>query len=300
MRAYLTEFFDMFDYPFVAKATLESAYERMVADHDCSDRFASLITAYEKDICMDYGAAIGEAAEISRAAGVEVYTGQLVLLICFSRHLRECYREAGIDDAIWKESMLDLRYKTVECQLVYGVWGTFVAGWFDRFFNMTRFALGRLQFEIIPFGHEIEMNGVHLTAQSPIINVHIPRTGTPLAYESVTEAYARAARFFSNKLDGAPIVFLCNTWLFFEKHREMLAPTSNIRRFMDDYVIVQTGEYEDYSQIWRLFDCNYTGDPDALPADSSLRRAYIALIRRGEKTGWGTGIMIYQNNANTQ
>lgn len=300
MRAYLTEFFETFDYPAEARTVLTAAYDRMIADKPCSDRFFSLIEAYEKNICLDYGAAIGEAAEISRASGVDPYTGQLLLFVCFSRHLRECYRERGLDDTIWKNSMLDLRYKAVECHLVYGVWGTFVAWWFDRFFNMTRFALGRLQFEIVPFGHEIEKNGVHLTPQSPVINVHIPRTGTPLVHESVTEAYAQAARFFAPQLGTAPTVFLCNTWLFFDKHREMLPPTSNILRFMDDYVIVQAGEYEDYSQLWRLFDCNYTGDPDALPSDTTLRRAYIARIKRGERTGWGTGIMIYQNNANTQ
>jgi hypothetical protein len=80
----------------------------------------------------------------------------------------------------------------------------------------------------------------------------------------------------------------------------MLPPNANIRRFMEDYTLIQRGEYEDYSQLWRLFDCQYTGNPDDLPADSSLRRAYIELIRRGEKTGFGLGVYLYQKKLDEQ
>ena len=62
---------------------------------------------------------------------------------------------------------------------------------------------------------------------------------------------------------------------------------------MDDFDVFTSGEYSNYSEIWRLFDTEYDGDPDHLPANTSLRRAYVDLIRRGEKTGWGKGVFEY-------
>ena len=63
---------------------------------------------------------------------------------------------------------------------------------------------------------------------------------------------------------------------------------------MNDYEIISSGEYNGYGEVWRLFDRMYDGDVDHLPMDSSLRRAYAELIRNGEKTGWGRGLLILE------
>lgn len=69
----------------------------------------------------------------------------------------------------------------------------------------------------------------------------------------------------------------------------MLPPNSNIRRFMSEYEIVESGMYADNAQAWRLFDTEET-DPDKLPADSSLRRTYIQYFKSGGVMGWGFGV----------
>ena len=45
----------------------------------------------------------------------------------------------------------------------------------------------------------------------------------------------------------------------------------------------------------KIFDKNYDGDITHLPSDSSLRRAYVELIKQGEKTGWGKGLFKYNS-----
>ena len=65
---------------------------------------------------------------------------------------------------------------------------------------------------------------------------------------------------------------------------------SNLLSFMNDYDIFTFGEYSNYAEIWRLFDTDFDGDPTHLPTDSSLRRAYVDLVSRGEKIGWGRGV----------
>lgn len=102
-----------------------------------------------------------------------------------------------------------LKWKMDECKEVYKISGTFVPAWFDRFFKVERFGLGRLQFELIPFGETYEKNGVSLNPESTVINVHIPRTGTRLDRESAKAAYQMAADFFKDEFGEKPIVFVC-------------------------------------------------------------------------------------------
>ncbi len=177
--------------------------------------------------------------------------------------------------------------------MVKGVCGTFVLKWFWGFYKLERFALGRLQFEIVEFGSEYEKNGLSLSADSRVINVHIPRTGTHLDRESVLTSYRLAADFY-RPIIGEKIAFVCSSWLLFPRNKKLLKPGANLISFIDDYDIYASGEYPNYTEVWRLFDTEFDGDVSHLPADSSLRRAYIDLISRGEKTGWGKGVFEYK------
>ena len=188
--------------------------------------------------------------------------------------------------------MMDLKYKLMECKEVYDIWGTFT-NWFSGFFRMTRFALGRLQFDMTTFGRYYNKNGVALTPESRALGVHIPRTMTKLDRQSVRQSYARASEFFKDWLGDGHTVFICGSWLLFPRHRELLSTESNILAFMNDFDVIDSGLYEDYHEIWRLFDRNYTPQLDLLPQDSTLRRKYVDLMRKGEKTGWGFGVYVY-------
>ena len=102
-----------------------------------------------------------------------------------------------------------------------------------------------------------------------------------------------AADFFGKKYGMKKIVFVCHSWLLFPKNLEILREGSNLREFVNDYDVIETGTYDNYSETWRLFDTEYTEDHSKLPADSSFRRGYIDLMNKGEKTGWGYGVYVY-------
>jgi regulator of protease activity HflC (stomatin/prohibitin superfamily) len=53
--------------------------------------------------------------------------------------------------------------------------------------------------------------------------------------------------------------------------------------------IIKEAEYDDYAETWRLFHTKFTRWED-MPQDTSLQRAYVELIKRGEKTGKATGV----------
>lgn len=291
MRDYLFCFLREYDYPTDAQDVILSSYDRILA-HRESD-FYALVSEYESSYNIDYDAALGRMKEISTASDVHEYTGALILFLAYTRGLLRYYEEQGIAHEIYRDTVLDLRYKLDECKCVKGVWGSFVAKWFAGFFKLERFALGRLQFEVIDFGAEYDKNGLTLHPDAKVLNVHIPRSGKRLDRESVLDSYRLAADFFKEKI-GERVVFVCNSWLLFPRHRDMLNATSNLLAFMSDYDVFTFGEYSGYGEIWRLFDVEYDGEPSHLPANTSLRRAYVDLISRDEKTGWGRGVFEYK------
>ena len=292
MKAYLEEFLETFEYPAESRPVLVEALGRIESVPESRKGFIALLCEYDRNKDCDFRAMAARMDQLAQCAGVHPYTGRLVLFICLSRQLQLYYQQAGLPWQLWHDCMLDLRYKLLECRAVYGIWGTFV-DWFGRFYNLTRFTVGRFQFDMVQVGRAYEKDGVVLTPESKALNVHIPRTGTRMDRESVKKSFDDAAAFFRPWFGEEPVVFVCDSWLLFEKHREMLPASSNIVGFMDCFDIVEQQEFPDYEEIWRFFDCKYDPDLDKLPQDSTLRRAYVELMRRGEKTGCGFGIFVY-------
>lgn len=290
MESYLIHFFEMFDYPDEARETLLNAYKQICSNEKVNKDFESLIKTYEEDMNFDYLSSLSAVTEICAKADVHKYIGHLLFVICLSKKLREYYEAEGVEERIWFLSMCDLKWKLLECKFMHDIWGSFVADWFGRFFNMTRFAIGKLQFELNSFKTTYERDGLKLTPESKVIGVHIPRTGTRLDRESQIEAYREAAVFFKKRYQLEKVVFVCRSWLLFPRNKEVLSPQSNLYAFASDYEIINQGYYDDYTGVWGIFEKAYTGNVDELPQDTTLRRAYADWIRKGEKTGWGQGV----------
>ena len=104
--------------------------------------------------------------------------------------------------------------------------------------------------------------------------------------------------FFSIVKDiftGKPIPFFCESWLLFSKMDDLLPEKSNIRAFKERFEIIHDHLYEkgDYSEMWRLYDMDYTGNLDDFPADSTLRRNYLQYLKDGGQVGEGYGVFFY-------
>ncbi len=295
---YLRNFFEEFEYPEEGANALFSGYATFKAAGLEGD-FDGLIVRYEKDMLTDHRQLRVAMQALSQKAGVHEYQGTLLLMIALSAPLKGYYAQKGISLEIWRDSMLDLKYKMLECKQLYGVWGVNAGDWFAWFFQCKRFGFGKLQFEIAPFKWsydfegEIEIDGATLTAETLVLNTHIPNTGLPLDRESAHEAYARAKAFYKefdgSIFQGDRVIFSCRSWLLFQRHKEVLKKESNLYRFMEDFNIVNEGEYPDYSLTWRIFGTKKLDDIEALPQKTSLQRAYAGWMKKGEKTGWAVG-----------
>ena len=294
MRDYLSWFFEVFSYDAADSAALLDAYDKLMANPEAGALLEGAIATYEADINCDYNALTAQSKKAARLASIHNHTTDLLLFICLSKHLRELYAERGIDDAIWHDTVLDLKYKLEECKLVRGVRGTFVAFWMPGWFKMTRFALGRLQFEIVDFGREYQKDGITLGKESKVLNMHIPRSGLPLSKELYEDSFARAKAFFQEQLppDQCPdgkVPFVCHSWLLYPRMTEFVSERSNVLRFMKEFEILSWDD-SDGESLWCLFD-TAERNPDRLPTNTSLRRAFVQRLKSGGRVGWGYGIL---------
>lgn len=294
MRTYLQDFLKEFDYNPDDTAFLLASYDKLSANAEAKLLFESAIQTYEANIDCDYGALTAQSKKAARITGVHNHTTDLLLFICLSKHLRSLYIDRGIDLAIWHDSMLDLKYKLEECKLVRGICGMFVAFWMPGWFKMTRFALGRLQFEMVDFGREYQKDGIILGKESKVLNMHIPRSGQPLSKELYEDSFARAKAFFASQLPQGQcpdekVPFVCHSWLLYPRMVEFVSEKSNVRRFMEEFEILSWDD-SDGESLWCLFDTNER-NPARLPTDTSLRRAFVERLTNGGRVGWGYGIL---------
>ena len=289
MRTYLQEFMTSYDYPAEAVSTLLAAYDVLKENED----FQALLETYEKDRFCDYTAMLAKCKQVAKDTGIHTYTVEFLMFLCFSRKLRQTYLENGYPESLWRQSMLDLKCKMLVCWDVKKVWGMFVAWWYDGFFRMERFGLGRMEFELFDFPLDYyEKDGKVLRKGDTVINCHIARTGEPLSPELVEDAIRQAAEFYKDTFAEKPVPFFCESWLIYSKMDLLLPQRSNIRSFKERFEILHDHLYEpgDYSEMWRLYDMDYTGDLEDFPGDSTLRRNYKQFLIDGGQVGEGYGV----------
>ena len=112
--------------------------------------------------------------------GIKNYSLHMVLLLSLTEDVLARYREKGISEDIYWDSVMDLKYKFKECVECKECFGTFVAGWNSGFICLNRFALGRFQFEYTTWGGEDYTTSAGITVKKgdKTVGFHIPSSGT--------------------------------------------------------------------------------------------------------------------------
>lgn len=296
----ISDFLDLFmtrtDFPADACGVFRDIHTRLHENESAGKAFDAVCTLYDFGVRREVLAVLDRIAE---QIGVTNYAIELFFFMYLADALRTRYEAADLDEQIYWDSMTDLRAKLLECQDVYGIWGSFVASWFFGFFEMTRFALGRLQFEIETFsnnGAPYTAGGYTLPEGNKVVNMHIPSLG-PLKPELVLDAFKRAYNFklFADvRIPGTNVMpFVCHSWLLYPPHYDFLPKHSNILKFMDCFDIIDYDESDIFGNKWRVFGKDKDTEPALLPTDTSLRRAYAERLRAGEKTGNGFGVILF-------
>lgn len=291
MRQEVKKFMEDHAWEAEAVQELTAFYDQWAADGACLAVLEKWVEEYRHNIHMDYRLANREVEAAAERAGKNAYQALLLLYLCLGRLLPEHYRRAGLPMEVCEDSLEDLKWKARECHKVYGVWGSFVAHWFPGFFDLTRFAIGRMQYELVPFPEKyVQAGGKQPEGAQWAINTHIPSSGR-LNHEECVASYKKAASFWKEYFQIETPVFCCDSWLLFPEHEKFLPQQSNILRFQRDYRIYDSHTDEKGGDLWRIFDMEYDGRPEKLPEDTGLRRAYKKWLMDGNLPGWGRGVL---------
>ena len=230
-----------------------------------------------------------EIETLAERLGCEKYGMFLTVYLLLSETTREIYRERGIDEAIFYDTMTDIPIWVNVSFRDYGIWGLREYGWIAGQLRARLFRLGRLQFERIEYRFAQPYTRAGRTIQNgdPIINMHIPE-GDSITLDKRLDSYRRAYRFFNLEW------FTCGSWLLYPAHYDFLPKNSNIRSFMDDFDIISSHEEHSPGNLWRIFNRrNDNYPPEALPRDTALRRAYADHWAQYGTTGEGVGIFLF-------
>ena len=125
--------------------------EKIEENCEASELFYSFFTAYAEKGVLDYDALYKEALPKlwELLDGVHKYTVNLATLFALAPYSEHFYIENGVSREVWINSLLDLKWKLLDCIDINGFAGlrSSSLAWFDRWFFGTRFAFHRLHRE---------------------------------------------------------------------------------------------------------------------------------------------------------
>ncbi len=293
---FVKAFFERYSYPENAVEVFTQVLERLDSEPEFADSFDEAVNGYMFPQAGDLKQALEKVSALAEEKGINKYTLHFIFLLACAEILKSRWHLSGFPEEIYWDTMADMRYKFKECVDCEEIPGIFVADWYYGFFDMTRIALGRFQYEMRQFSPNDELVtkcGKEIKEGDYYINFHIPSSGVPITDEIRLESYKKAYGAFGKYFPDGKAVFGCGSWLLFPRHREFLPKNSNILKFMDDFEIICHSEKEGFSNGWRVFG-KYSDLPyDKLPRDTSLRRAYADWLIAGNKTGDAFGIFVF-------
>ena len=233
---------------------------------------------------------------ISQKYSVSETTLQFVFLLLSAETLYKRYQKQNIPDGIFYDTIKDLKYKFYECLECKGYFGTFVPHWFEGFYRLERFSLGRFQYEHTDTDKEIVTpGGVKIKKGTKVLFLHIPSGGEPLTDEVRLDSYKKAYEFYKDTsfVKNGRIVFVCHSWLLYKEHYKFLPENSNILKFMNDFYIYDQYISDIKEDLWRIFGKNDKLPYKDLPEDTSLKKAYKNWLIEKDETGGGVGVIVF-------
>lgn len=211
---------------------------------------------------------------------------RLAVILCCAVEARGRYREKGIPDSIFFDTMSDIK---IWCEN-NGNKGIKNYGWLKNHLRLELFRLGRLQFQLYECKNKtLNYKRLPFSYGERVIYVHIPQ-GERLDREKCLESFRMAEEFFKRFFPEYKYKwYFCESWLLYEGNKEFMAENSNIlafaRLFSHCYSVkVDVQTIERVFGKRRLLKKHY-------PEKTSLQRSLKKYMLSGGKAGVGIGVI---------
>ena len=202
--------------------------------------------------------------------------GMLACQLRAAVRTRQLYREAGISDRVFLDTMGCFRRFLSETEQRTGKL-CFDRGWWSyRQLSMRLFRLGELEYEMLQEPHAVS---VHIPSDSHILPEKVDR--------SLEQLPAFLAEHFPGYTD-APVG--CESWLLSPALRLFLREGSNIRAFQDRFFLIHVVDEAPDVLEW-LFRVPFGTPVSAFPERTSLQRDIKKYMLEGGTVGVARGIL---------
>lgn len=209
--------------------------------------------------------ALGEDAD-----GMKMLT---VMLKC-ALHTYEQYREKGIDEKVYWDTMRFCTRFIEAHKEIHGEYAFTWGWWFPRQLSVNEFRIGALEYELVE-------------DKERKISVHIPADAS-LEPEQVKASINDFRQFLVKYYpQWCDVDLYCESWMLSPVLDKLLDENSRILQFQRLFE-VQKVDYESMA----VLDWVYPGaeaDYGQLPEDTSLQRNMKRFLLEGGKVGWAAG-----------
>lgn len=204
----------------------------------------------------------------------------LTCMLAAGQHTHRMYKEKGINDKIFYDTMACFSRFVQENMVSYGKFGFNRDFWTARQLSLVEFRIGTLEYEMAVMEEE------------EVISIHIP-SDADITNEKCRSSYLAAREFFKTYFpDYHYKHFACETWLLSPALKEIVAPNSRILEFQNAFRLVKLiPDAPDYME-W-VFK-NPTLSIDEVPQDTSMQRKMKAFVKAGGDIGIALGYLTEQ------
>lgn len=232
---------------------------------------------------------------------ISEHTCDLFFVLECAALLEKKYEEKAFDKELFTGVVRDIKCKIDECRKTKNVFGTFVIEWYKGFFELTRFSLGRLQYDKARCDRDWKdkdsgvIGDFTLNDGDFVLACHIPSSG-PLKAESVIESLKIAYDFFGDSIKDGIMPVVCSSWLLYPDYQDVFGRESNIGNFARNFKIRKVHHSDKFTDAWRVFGMDYDNNLSKLPSETSLQKKFIEYMKTKNQFGVGRGILLFDGN----
>ena len=224
----------------------------------------------------DPSTALSSYKELVASLGEEDDQGMLACQLWAATKVRGLYRDKGIDDGIFLDTMKCFPRFLGETLRRTGAYRYDRAWWSYRQLSMVLFRLGQLEYEIL--------------SEHKVISVHIP-SDSLLEPELVDASVEQARAFFKTYYpECAEYPMWCESWLLSPELKKLLPENSRILSFQQRFRIEKVIEDAPDHFEW-LFATSADTPLSQLRENTSLQRSAKGHLLAGGKIGVAEGFL---------
>ena len=194
------------------------------------------------------------------------------------------YKDKGIDDSIFFDTMDDLR---IWCENNDNK-GLRQYNWIKNHLALELFKIGRLQFQLFKCNNPtLNYTKLPIKYGDNAVYIHIPQ-GEKLDYDACLNSINSAKIFIKEHFPKFKFeYFFCESWLLYDKNKAFMHKDSNILKFQSLFEIAYSVN-DDEQAIERIFG-KKEKDAHCYKQETSLQRSAKEYILNGGKLGLGIG-----------